>query len=108
MIQVCPVPFPAHTLSGAEGRALHSRRSCTDLRSAPWTSSPELPETPQYGFKRRRLTAMRERDVLSILWFSRQIAVDCSINWVKGPPLAAAGARQAAEYDSERKSRQED
>ena len=33
---------------------------------------------PQYGFKRRRLAVMRERDVVSNLWFSRQRAVDSS------------------------------
>src|SRR5215472_11165050 len=61
MIQVCPVPFPAHTLSGAEGRAPHSRRSCTDLRSAPSASSSEPPERPHEGFRRRRLSAISER-----------------------------------------------
>jgi len=49
----------------SNGRSPHSRRSCTDLRSALSASSSELPETTHHGFKRRRFTTMRERVCLS-------------------------------------------
>ncbi len=68
----------------AAGRPLPVRASIS-WRWMRWFTHPRSPssepsETPQYGFKRRRLAAIRERDVVSNARFSLQGAVDCSTN----------------------------
>src|SRR5262244_2169144 len=65
-----PVP------GGAGIRTPRSSRLRTERRSAPpRSSSSELPEMPQYGFKQRRLTAMMERDFLSNCLLSCESAI---------------------------------